>query len=195
LNKTKIPIVILAAGQSKRLGRPKQLVHYQGDTLLNNTIKIAFEVSQNVIVVLGANHEIISKELLPIPELTILTNDIWVTGMASSIKLAVEFLKKQEAILFILCDQPFLNAKILLKMIKEYKKTNLAIVACEYAGQLGVPILFNSQLFNELQLLSGESGAKSIIKNYKSSIAKVAFSKGEIDIDTETDLKRLESSI
>jgi molybdenum cofactor cytidylyltransferase len=191
LEKTKIPVLILAAGQSCRLGRPKQLVQYQGDTLLNNAINTALEFTDTVAVILGANYELISEGIVKSDKIKILINNNWPTGMASSIRLGVSFLGNTEAVIIILSDQPFLTKCILQKMEAEYKNTNAKIVACQYAGQLGVPILFNKLLYRQLQQLEGDEGAKKLLKNYQGEIGKVAFEKGEIDIDTEADLLKI----
>ena len=102
------------------------------------------------------------------------------------------FLQKNEAIIIMLCDQPFLKVDVLYNMETAYIATNAEIVACEYAGQLGVPILFNNKLFSQLQQLNGDEGARKIVKNHTGKIAKIPFEKGEIDIDSAEDLKYLE---
>jgi molybdenum cofactor cytidylyltransferase len=190
--KSKVPIVILAAGQSKRLGQAKQLLFYKDDTLLNNAIKIANSVSESVVVVLGYDYSAIMATIKAADSIVILHNHDFVSGMASSIKLAVNYLKAEEAILFMLCDQPYLNASILNGLLLASDQSNALIIASEYTNQIGVPMLIRRQLFNELRNLSGDIGAKAILKHHPNQITTIPFPFGEIDIDTIDDLKYLE---
>ncbi len=187
----KIPIIILAAGQSKRLGFSKQLVQYQGDTLLNNSINLAKKITKNITVVLGANFKEIHKTILEPHKINILFNQNWETGMASSIKLAIEFHKNEEKIIIMLCDQYLLNVDILNNILKKEKQSSKPIIACEYAGHLGVPMLFNQLIFSDLLMLEGEKGASAILKKFAGQIAKISFENGVFDVDTPADLEQL----
>jgi molybdenum cofactor cytidylyltransferase len=183
---TTTSIIILAAGSSSRLGQPKQLLSIEGETLLNRTIRFATEVSTQIIVVLGAYFEVISKSITN-KSVLIIENIAWETGMASTIKAGLSKCLEAENVIICLCDQPYLSGSIFENLIKHKSKTNLAIVASEYSGKIGVPILFNKLIFNDLMNLEGEKGASSILKNLKENIAAISFPNGEIDIDTFED--------
>lgn len=184
----KTPIIILAAGESKRLGFSKQLVHFQGDTLLNNSIKLACSISKNVTVILGANFNEISKSITNKQTINILRNENWKSGMASSIKLGVEFHRNADKILIMLCDQIYLTNSILLELFEKEKQSQKPIIACNYGEKIGVPILFNQTIFNDLMALSGDKGASAILKNHQESIESILFEKGIFDVDSPQDL-------
>ena len=186
-----LSILIIAAGSSSRLGKPKQLVIFQEKTLIERTVETALQVSENVAVVLGANDELISPFLQKYP-IKILHNSIWVEGMASSIRLGVESLGNQaDKVLLLLCDQPFVSVDLLQEMIQIQHKIQSPIVACEYAGALGVPMLFDRTIFPELLALKGDKGARAFLHKYPNQISIVSFEKGIFDVDTEEDLLQL----
>ncbi len=193
---SQIPIIILAAGSSSRLGQPKQLLQYQGQTLLNRTISLAAEVSKNISVVLGANYSLISSSIIS-TNCNIVFNELWEQGMSTSIQKGLQKYAEAEKIIITLCDQPYLSANILLALIAKSNQTDLPIVASNYGTEIGVPILFKKLLFNDLMSLKGEKGARAILPKYTSSMAEIPFPNGEIDIDTIDDwqlfLKRSES--
>jgi molybdenum cofactor cytidylyltransferase len=184
-------LIILAAGESSRLGQPKQNLIFNGQTLLQRAVEsgMASECA-TVIVVLGAN----SKHIKPIPETATLYNNKWKDGMASSIKRAMLEINNDstfDKVIIMLCDQPFVSATLLNSLIDKQTETGQPIVACAYKGTIGVPALFNSTIFSELLQLRGKEGAKNVLKNHADDIAIIPFEKGGIDIDTPEDYKRL----
>ena len=185
----------MAAGASIRLGEPKQLLRFKGETLLRRTSKIALGVcDNNVVVVLGANIEAARKEIEDLP-IYIVDNKDWETGMSSSIKIGLKMLleKRDElcAAIIMVCDQPFVGERLLKEIAEKFEETDSLIVACEYAHTLGVPALFSAQMFPELLALGTQTGAKQLIKKYESQIAIVQFPEGALDIDTPNDYKSL----
>jgi molybdenum cofactor cytidylyltransferase len=185
-------LIILAAGESSRLGQPKQNLVFKGKTLLQHAVDAGLESEcATVIVVLGAN----SKHIMPIPETATLYNKNWKEGMASSIKTAMLEIDNDvtfDQVIIMVCDQPFVSAALLNAMIDKQAETKNPIIACSYKGTTGVPVLFNSSLFGELLLLKGKEGAKRILKDHAGDIAEIIFEKGGIDIDTPEDHKRLQ---
>ena len=95
-----------------------------------------------------------------------------------------------EAIVVLVCDQPFVDARAIEGLIELREKTNKPIVASAYSGTLGVPALFDRSCFGELLALSDESGAKSIIMRDREHVAEFPFPQGEIDIDTVADYEK-----
>lgn len=191
----KTGIIILAAGNSSRLGRPKQLLEYKETTLLKNTI---FEVSKVpdsfAIVVTGANHDLIEKDLNN-KELNCCFNPDWETGMASSIVKGLQELLSLnpdcDHCIFTVCDQPYVTNLVFENLINQYHKTGKGITASAYSETLGTPVLFHKKYFSELLDLKGQEGAKKLIKKYAEDTASIPFEKGSIDIDTEEDYDKL----
>ncbi len=184
-------LIILAAGESSRLGQPKQNLIFNGKTLLQRAVESGQDSEcETIIVVLGAN----SNEITPIPGTTTLYNPDWKEGMASSIKKAVLEINNDlsvDKVIIMLCDQPFVGAALLNSLISKYIETCKPIVACTYNETTGVPVLFDRTLFNDLLLLQGKDGAKKILKDHANDIATIPFEQGGIDIDTPEDYERL----
>ncbi len=188
-------IIILAAGNSSRLGRPKQLLEYKETTLLKNTISEALSVENSfVILVTGSNNNLIEKELNS-SEITIAFNSEWESGMSSSIIKGIQevlFLNSDcESCILTVCDQPFVTSSVFKNLMKESERAKKGIAASAYSETLGTPVLFRKKYFEELLKLRGQEGAKKLIKKYAEDVASVLFEKGNIDIDTEEDYKKL----
>jgi molybdenum cofactor cytidylyltransferase len=190
-----IAIIILAAGTSSRLGnQPKQLIEWEGRTLLRRVVDTALSTPfRPVVVVVGANKNRIAPELEGLP-VTIIDNQHWQQGLSSSVKtgLAAVYLTQKEidAVLFLLTDQPHVDRGLLLQLAQVYEETGKGIVASGYASSLGVPALFNRKYISELLSLEGDQGAKWIIKNHPDDCAEVRFEPGSVDLDTSQDVER-----
>ncbi|WP_462250730.1 nucleotidyltransferase family protein, partial [Ferruginibacter sp.] len=144
-------IVILAAGVSKRLGSPKQLLAYKGQNLLRHAVDTALETGcPSVFVVLGANMELLKKELKDKPVI-IIENKNWKEGMASSIRAALQnitaTLLQPDSVIFMVCDQPFVNSALLLNLLGKKNETGMPVIASNYANTLGIPALFDKSFF------------------------------------------------
>lgn len=188
-----LEIIILAAGNSSRLGQPKQLVVYQGKTLIEHIVSNALKISPNVTVVLGSHAKRIEwtlnqAQLFP----KIVYNSDWEQGMGTSIKMGVSSLtNKQAPIMILLSDQPAVKTSLLWQMIHLYQEKKPEIVACDYGGKLGVPMLFSPQVRHELLMLSGDQGARSFLPYYSDTTLTVPFALGVWDIDTPEDMAEL----
>lgn len=188
-------IIILAAGSSGRLGKPKQLLPYKNKPLLQYVIDEAKATSAvSVLVVLGANAAAIQSELQT-ENIRIAINDDWKEGMASSIRCGIKELQKNnpatDAAILMVCDQPFVTASLLNDLIITHNKTNKPIVSSSYDNTTGPPVLFHKSLFPELLQLTGDAGARIIVKKYINEVATVSFPDGRIDIDSPADYEAL----
>jgi len=181
-------VVVLAAGSSSRLGRPKQLLEYRGKTLLAHAVEAAMEsVANKVVVVLGANEREV-RRALPTGSFDVLVNDGWGEGMASSVRLAMQHLQQNQpgadGALLVVCDQPFVSANLFDQMLQMQHNTGRPIVACSYAERLGTPALFHRSYFDLLAQLKGDTGARKILQEHSTQVAAVPFEQGINDIDT-----------
>ncbi|WP_411273310.1 NTP transferase domain-containing protein [Daejeonella sp.] len=188
-------IIILAAGNSSRLGSPKQLLTYNGRPLLQLAIDKAKESGPDkVIVVLGSSKQLIESKISN-EGIMIVENPDWESGLASSIKSGLRALNNiptiTDAIILMVCDQPFVDAKILKELLSEQAKSGLAIVGSRYEDCIGIPALFHKYMFSELLSLEGDTGAKKLFEKYKKLTSFVSFQHGGIDIDTSEDYKNL----
>jgi molybdenum cofactor cytidylyltransferase len=195
-------IVILAAGESARMGEPKQLLAYRGKTLLRHTIDIAHSVARillsasPIVVVLGARAGNL-REQIDDADVIVAENPDWREGMGTSLRVGLNALLAAHpsipAVIFLVCDQPLLTADTLGNLITTHERTGSAIVASEYGGALGVPALFARSMFPELLALKGDVGARQIIRAHRDQATGVPFQDGAVDIDTPADYARLGS--
>lgn len=191
-------IILLAAGNSTRMGSPKQLLLYQGKTLLERIVDTSLQVFDNnkIILVLGANHSEIAFQIKD--KITLISvNEEWESGMASSIKSGLQTLlnhfPEMERCFISVCDQPYLSSEVFIEMLKLADYSSKEIIAAEYAGTIGVPVLFSKKYFKKLLHLSGEQGAKKIIQQNMDDVNIFTFDEGAIDIDTPSDYANLKT--
>jgi molybdenum cofactor cytidylyltransferase len=192
---TSVGIVILAAGASRRMGQPKQLLKLSGESLIRRaTLAALHSVCQPVVVVLGANEELIRPEIADLP-IQIIENPNWEQGMGFSIQTGIrQVLSAQppsQAAILMLCDQPLVDTSLINQLVACYLTSQLPIVASEYNGQLGVPALFDRKLFPELLQLDGAAGAKKIISKYELTCYRLPFPAGALDVDTPEDYEKV----
>jgi molybdenum cofactor cytidylyltransferase len=191
-SKSNISIIILAAGASKRLGIPKQLLPYKGTTLLRHIVQIATaSKAENVFVVVGSQADDMKSQFFK-TSVTPIYNADWNEGMGSSIRRGVQSVPPHtEAVVILVCDQPQVTTNLLDTIIDAYVRTKKPVIACRYGETVGVPALFDRSLFAELEQLRGDRGAKSIIDLHASERMVIDFPEGVIDIDTDEDYKRI----
>ena len=190
-----IGAVVLAAGGSSRLGQPKQLLTFKGETLIRRAVRAATEAACDpVIVVAGEMGEAIRAELQSISAVVV-QNLQWERGPGTSIRLGVEHLPTSvDAVVLLACDQPFVEASIVRKLIDVHEKTEKPIVASSYANTLGIPALFARSKFEALRALPATAGAKGLITTQPDDVASIAFEEGALDIDTTEDFERLRAN-
>ncbi len=186
-------IAILAAGTSKRLGQPKQLLPWKEKILLQHTLDEAENLGVPVLLILGAFYKEIEDAIVVGPQTRVLFNENWPEGMASSVRMAVEQVSAEtEYLLFCVCDQPFLNTAILQQLIQQQQLTQQPIVGAMYKnGATGVPMLLHRSFFSELLTLSGDVGAKKIAAQHPDKMATFDFPLGHLDVDTLDDYAQL----
>lgn len=184
----KIAVVVLAAGNAKRLGQSKQLLPWGNSTLLEKVVKNVLAVNAHkFFVVLGAySNEIIEK--INLSETTVLINDNWQQGLGSSIAFAITAIDNKysdvNAVLFVLADQPFISSIHLNAMIKLHLIEKESIIITKKEDYMGVPVLFPRKFFTELMSLSNDEGAKQIINRNKNGVKEVICQDDTADIDT-----------
>ncbi|MBX9723232.1 MAG: nucleotidyltransferase family protein [Candidatus Obscuribacterales bacterium] len=184
-----VALIILAAGNSSRMGRPKQLREFNGTTLLAHVVDAGLESNCNsIFVVLGSQIELMTAALVG-KSIKIICNENWQEGMASSIAAGIQNLQNSndnfDATIIATCDQPFVSSELFNALISAFDTSKSKIVASKYNEIAAVPALFDSVYFDELSKLSGSEGARKIIRNNQRQLQTVEFPNGSIDIDTE----------
>jgi molybdenum cofactor cytidylyltransferase len=190
-----IAAVILAAGESSRLGQPKQLLEFRGKTLVRCAVNAAIEANcSHVIVVTGGAHAEV-KNAVAATNAILVQNSQWREGVGTSIRAGIQHLidnaPEIDAAVLLVCDQPFVDRDLVAGLIALHSETGKPIVASAYADTLGVPALFDHSIFQELLRLDGHSGAKTIILSNRARVAEFSFPKGDVDVDTLDDLERI----
>ncbi len=190
----KVAAVILAAGGSVRMGQPKQLLRYAGQTLVRRIAETALAAGCDpVLIVVGREHEAIGAELQNLA-VTLVPNENWERGLGTSLRTGVKALIDCDAIVIAACDQPHVDAELIRRIIQTQEETQRPIVASAYSGTRGVPALFAQRYREELLALPNEHGAKAIIARHLVDVETVDFPEGAIDLDTPGDYRALQAS-
>lgn len=182
----RVAAIILAAGAGTRMGgRVKQLLPWRGKTLIEHAIEIATQSQVNeTVVVLGAHFESI-RPVVAATSARVVLNRFWEDGQATSIRAGLNALAPEiEAAIFINADQPLLTSDVIDTILQRYRETDAAIIAAEYAGRRGSPVLFDRHHFAELANLQGDQGGRVLFAKY--SIERVEFADARLGIDIDT---------
>ena len=191
-----VAAVVLAAGASRRLGQPKQLLVHGGETLLERVIRLSSEAgAAPVFVVLGAQHQRILTSITLRDSIYVI-NDGWEQGISTSILAGLDALDEAApnaaGALILACDQPRLTAMHLRVLMDAFAaQSEPVIVASAYAGVLGIPAVLPRIVFAHLRALSGDKGARALLVKPPCRLIEVPFSGGEVDIDEPGDLNQL----
>ncbi|MEP7072096.1 MAG: nucleotidyltransferase family protein [Verrucomicrobiota bacterium] len=187
--------LVLAAGGSIRLGEPKQLLLYRGQSFVRRAVAAALDADcEPVVVVVGRDRARIAAALRGLP-VTLVPNDDWERGIGSSIRLGTASVENCSAIVIIACDQPQVSRELLRQLRALQAATGKPIIASAYAATRGVPALFAQSYFEALVALPDGEGAKAIIAAHPEDVATVDFPEGAIDIDTPGDYLQLPNDL
>lgn len=186
----KVGAIILAAGGSRRLGQPKQLLQSnEGETLVHSAVRAAIEGGcEPVCVVTGEAHEPVARAVSDLHPIVI-RNQNWSRGIGSSIRTGLGQISGVTAVVLLACDQPALSAAVIRALTAKYEETGRAIIASRYADTLGIPAMFDRSCFAELENLPDEFGAKKIIAAEPARVASIEFAEGRRDLDSQADVK------
>ncbi|MGL4609286.1 MAG: nucleotidyltransferase family protein [Trueperaceae bacterium] len=185
-----VAAIILAGGESKRMGSPKLILEFQGLSLLLQAIHKANSVSAKTFVVVGKYTDLYRAEAEK-TDVKVLENTAWQEGLASSLRTGIQALTPGiEATLVLLADQPFVPVDHLHLLLKTWQESQVQLVFSRYQNTLGAPCVIDQSLFEEVNTLRGDKGARALV-NEGVRVAEVEL-EGFQDVDTLEDLARLD---
>lgn len=189
-----ISAIVLAAGESTRMGFPKLLLQIKGKSLLQHVIDNALQSKvSEVIVVLGADAAKLRREIKQ-SQVQIIENASYKEGLSSSLKVGLQAISPQaQAVLVLLADQPLVSHAVIDALIDKYEESGSIIVAPVYNGKRGNPVFFDSSLLPELLRVTGDKGGREIIEKHPAQLATVNFESTIIgsDIDSWDDYREV----
>lgn len=182
--------ILLAAGESKRMGEPKQLLPFGQSTLLEQTIdNLLNSAVDEIIVVMGYKAEEMIKTIATKP-VKIVVNPNYTQGMSTSIIAGLSLVDSQaQAVMLALGDQPLVDSQTINRLIEEFYRHNKGIAIPTYRGMRGHPIIFAIKYKQKLLGLKGDIGGREIIKHHPDDVLEVAVDSKSVitDIDTRED--------
>ena len=171
----KLAAAILAAGESRRMGRPKALVPFEGLTFVEHLLQATNHPRVGIVrVVLGANAESIQAELELDQEIVVVNQD-WQQGQLSSIQSAIRSLPADETAGLLLCpvDHPLISTQLVSRLIAEFDSDRKLIVVPTHQGRRGHPVIFHASLYAELLDASPNVGARQVVWAHPDAIAEI----------------------
>lgn len=184
--------LVLAAGLATRFGAPKQLAEFEGESLVRRALGLAVGATgQKTVLIVGAQWQRVVDECRGLAPF-IIRNERYASGMASSISCGTRAVDPAaDALLVLLADQPLITNKHLLALETRWRASPSSIIATEFDGMAGPPVIFPARYFSALIALSGDAGARSVIKDNSEQVITVPLADAAVDIDTPADLARL----
>ncbi len=185
--------MLLAAGGSRRLGYPKQLLRDPVKPLLIGAVDDALKVAPDRVVVVVGAQALRMRSLLRrnFGDLPVIYNAAWKQGISTSLRAGIGLLPQPaRGALIMLTDQVRVDARDLARLASVWRRQPSAAVAARYDGELGVPAILPRRLWPRLRELEGDRGAKALLENDKTKF--IDMPSAAVDIDTAEDRRRLE---
>jgi molybdenum cofactor cytidylyltransferase len=182
-----ISAILLAAGESNRMGQPKQLLPFGQSTIVERTIdNLLNSAVSETIVVLGYRDEEIRKTIAGKPVKLVINPD-YQQGMSTSIIAGLKQVdKRARAVLIALSDQPFVDSQIITSLVQAFIANKRGIIIPVYQGRRGNPVIFAIKYKGELLNLKGDVGGREIIKLHPDDVLEVAVNCEGVLLDIDT---------
>ncbi len=194
---SEVSAVVLAAGMSRRMGTPKQLLRLAGETILEHTLKnVRASAVSEIVLVLGFAADSVEKEIST-ERVKIVHNQDYQHGMGTSLRIGLAAVDaRSNAALIVLADQPFVRPETINQLIAYHQESRPQITIPMYKGFRGNPVLLDRSVFAELQSLTGDVGCRAIFGSHVESIRKLPVDDIGIllDIDSQEEYQKLEKA-
>jgi molybdenum cofactor cytidylyltransferase len=189
--------LILAAGQSSRMGRDKALLQYQGGTFLQIIMQNLREAGVDRAVVVLGHHAAEIQQTIDLDRAQVVVNENYRLGQTSSLQAGLKALDlpATDGILLCLVDHPAVSADLMRRILLAHRESGAPVVVPVYKGQRGHPIFIGRALFEELLALKTTDGANSVIRKYHDSTRWLSVDQEGVllDVDRPEDYRRLSS--
>ena len=184
-----IVAVILSAGESRRMGRPKALLPIDGQTFIERIVAALKQTKVGkIIVILGHNARELQSKISHLP-VEILINTDYKLGQLSSLQLAVRNLQPDldcDGMLVHLVDHPYLAPALVEEMIRRFYETRKRIIVPKFHGKRGHPVIFSNALFDEILSAPMEEGAKAVVNAHRAETLEIETEEEGIAVDIDT---------
>jgi molybdenum cofactor cytidylyltransferase len=190
--------VLLAAGESRRMGFPKPLLEIEGRTFVDHLARAMLEVVPRLIIVIGAHAERVRSAIRPDSRITIVENPDYSRGQLTSAKAGLRALATDAAAAMLhLIDHPRVTAATFRRIVDEYEHRRPAILIARYQGRRGHPVIFDRALFEELLAVPEDRGANAVVNRDRSRISYFETDDPGVtlDLDEPADLAAVGLSI
>lgn len=189
---TDLGAILLAAGGSRRLGQPKQLIRSRGETLVHRAARIVLEQNPAaLIVVTGCESNAVERELEGLP-VEMVRNSKWADGMGVSLACGMARVPDRiGGVLILLCDQWRIASSDLASLVTAWTSDISQIAVAQWAQSHGPPVIMPKALFPELAALKGDRGAKAVLAKHRDMVNYVPMDSARFDLDDEADLETL----
>jgi molybdenum cofactor cytidylyltransferase len=185
--------ILLAAGESRRMGYPKPLLRIDNESFLAHTAAIMLDVVERLIIVLGAHSERVRPAVPGDSRIVVVENCYYERGQLSSLKAGLPAVSlTASAALVHLADHPLVRPATLEALVAEYGRSGQPIIIARYLGRRGHPVIFGRALFDELRGAPEDQGARAVVNADPSRVAYVDVDDAGVttDLDTPADLER-----
>ncbi len=186
--------ILLAAGMSRRFGKPKQLLPFQGNCMLAHVLETALASRlDTVVLVLGHEASEISGALGPTlkhPRVKVVVNPRYRKGLSTSLHTGLQEVRHFPSVMFLLGDQPWMNTRVINMLLDRFQASEKPICVPVHAGKRGTPVLFTRTFYDRLMKIKGDMGAREIIASHREGVLQVEVPDPGVfaDVDTPADL-------
>ena len=184
-----IAAVVLSAGESSRMGRPKALLPIDGQTFIERIVAALQQAGiGKIIVILGHNAGDLKPKMSRLP-VEILINEDYKSGQLSSLQVAVSYLSLDptcDGMLVHLVDHPYLAPSLVGEMVRRFYESKQPIVVPRFHGKRGHPVIFARALFDELLTAPMDQGAKAVVNAHRADTLEIDTEEEGIAVDIDT---------
>jgi molybdenum cofactor cytidylyltransferase len=184
-----ISAVILSAGESSRMGRPKALLPIEGQNFIERIVgALTQSQADRLVVVLGHNADVMRRQIEHLP-IDIVINTEYKNGQLSSLQTAIRHIERDnrcDGMLVHLVDHPYIDRRLVDLMIQRFYETKKLIVVPRHQGKRGHPVIFSRELFGELLNAPVDQGAKVVVNAHRQETLEIEWQDEGITLDIDT---------